>query len=123
MKLLIKLNIIILSILIVSCVTNDFKVVDELQKGMTSKEARSIIASYQFERAEILTRPESGWPETDGTFTNLPGRAKVTESTLNIEIKSAEYYPVGHGLLGFGQLFLFYDNNGKLAYFYRRQIN
>jgi hypothetical protein len=38
-------------------------------------------------------------------------------------VSKVEYYPVYHGILGFGQLFLFYDEDRRLASFYRKQIN
>lgn len=123
MKLLTKLNITFFSFILVSCTTSDFKVVEALETGMSKQEARSTIASYAFQREQIIERPDNGWPKSDGTITNLPGRANAVENTLNIDIRSAEYYPVGHGLLGFGQLFLFYDNNDRLVHYYRKQIN
>ncbi|MCA1658467.1 MAG: hypothetical protein LC627_04115, partial [Verrucomicrobiaceae bacterium] len=67
--------------------------------------------------------PAAGWPDTDNTFTNLAGRGKMAEVRVGRVIRVAECYPVSHGLLGFGELFLFYDEDGRLAYFYRRQIN
>ena len=105
------------------CVTNDFKVVDALQVEMDRKEARTTIGSYGFEVKEILERPIEGWSKNDDTFTNLPGRAKYVEERSGKIVKVAEYYPVGHGFLGFGQLFVFYDSEEKIVDFYRRQIN
>ena len=54
---------------------------------------------------------------------DLPKRAAAVEERLQRRIGSAEYYPVTHGLLGFGKLFLFYDENGRLVEFYRININ
>jgi len=105
-----------------SCVTKDFKVVDALRAGMTKEEAKVTIASFGFQRSQALDRPASGW-KSDGTFTNLPSRAHVAEDRSKKTIAAAEYYPVGHGLFGAGQLFLFYDEGGRLVEFYRYQIN
>jgi hypothetical protein len=110
-------------LLLAGCVTADFKVVDALRFGMTADEARATIASFSFERESALERPDSGWPAADGSFTDLAGRARAREVKLQVIIQRAEYYPVHHGLLGFGQLFLFYDDRGRLVDFYRHQIN
>jgi hypothetical protein len=90
---------------------------------MSRSQAQEIIASFGFGRKQELERPLEGWPESDKTFTNLPGRAHAMEKQLQQRVATAEYYPVGHGLLGSGQLFLFYDADGRLIDFYRRQIN
>jgi hypothetical protein len=108
---------------LMGCTTNDFKVVDALKIGMSKNEARSVIESFSFELETDLTRPASGWGKSDDTFFNLSGRAKQVESEFGIKVLSAEYYPVGHGLFGSGQLFLFYDQNEKLVHCYRKQIN
>lgn len=105
------------------CATKDFKVVDALEKGITQAEAKEIISSYGFTVEQSLTRPEAGWPASDDTFVNLPGRAKRVEEQQESVVSKAEYYPVGHGMFGFGQLFLFYNAEGKLLHFYRYQIN
>jgi hypothetical protein len=115
--------LILTTLLLVACRTADFKVVDALRLGMTSTEAQKTIASFSFERDSVLERPDSGWPSSDGTSINLAGRAHQAELKLRAIVKTAEYYPVHHGLLGFGELFLFYDSNGKLVEFYRHQIN
>ena len=47
----------------------------------------------------------------------------MAENKIGKKIGTVEYYPVHHGILGFGMLFLFYDSNEKLVYFYRKQIN
>jgi len=117
-----KLFLVFLALMVSGCVTKDFKVVDALRAGLTKEEAKVTIASFGFERSQILERPGSGWI-SDGTFTNLPGRARAIEERTKKKIMTAEYYPVGHGLLGAGQLFLFYDQDGRLAEFYRHQIN
>ena len=103
--------------------SNDFKVVDELSEGMTREQAGKTIESYGFRRELSLSRPAAGWPHTDESFDELPVRAKQVEEELSTTIEYAEYYPVHHGLLGFGQLFLFYDESGRLVKHYRRQIN
>jgi hypothetical protein len=116
-------HIILMMVLLSACVTNDFKVVDALRVGMTQDEARSTIASFGFQREEALSRPESGWPVSEKGFTNLPGRAHRIENEQKKRVAITEYYPVHHGLLGFGQLFLFYGTDGRLMKFYRYQIN
>ncbi len=110
-------------LILAGCATNDFKVVDALKDGITQAEAKEIIASYGFTVEQSLTRPELGWPDSDESFANLAGRAKRIEAETGLTVATAEYYPVGHGMFGFGQLFLFYDGTGKLLYHYRRQIN
>lgn len=67
------------SLLLISCATKDFIIVDVLRKGMSMDEAKSTIESYSFERKYITTRPKSGWVENDETFTNIPGRALWVE--------------------------------------------
>ena len=108
---------------LVGCVTNDFKVVDALSVGMSDEQAKETIQSYGFQREERINRPDEGWPDPDNSFVDLPGRAQSVEKELNTVIECAEYYPVGHGLLGYGQLFLFYDETGHLVKCYRRQVN
>jgi hypothetical protein len=105
------------------CVTNDFKVVDALQPNMTAPEARSTIAAHGFERHETSTRPETGWSLQARDMTRLAVRAHYIEDLLGIRVATAEYYPVYHGLMGFGELFLFYNDQNRLVYFYRHQIN
>lgn len=122
MKTSAKLLFAFLTLLISGCVTKDFKVVDALRAGLTKEEAKGTIASFGFERSEILERPADGWV-SDGTFTNLPSRAHFVEERTKKKIVTAEYYPVGHGMFGAGQLFLFYDESGHLIEFYRYQIN
>jgi hypothetical protein len=104
------------------CTTDDFKVVDALHTGMSREEARATISAYGFERREFLTRPEAGWSSVQ-TMMDLPKRAAAIEERRRIPVGSAEYYPVGHGLMGFGELFLFYDVEGRLVEFYRHNIN
>ncbi len=105
-----------------ACVTNDFKVVDALQVGMSPEQAQSTIASFGFERKEVRQRPADGWPETEAGRP-MSVRAFHAEKELGQRIEAIEYYPVYHGLLGFGELYLFYDENQHLAKFYRYQIN
>jgi hypothetical protein len=122
MKFTPRFLIVFCALLLGGCVTKDFKVVEALRAGLSKEEAKAMIASFGFERSQVLERPASGWV-SDGTFTNLPSRAHVVEERTKKKIVSAEYYPVGHGLFGAGQLFLFYDEDGRLVDFYRYQIN
>ena len=105
------------------CVTDDFRVVDALHEGMTKEQAGETIAAYGFVLETALDRPAAGWPESDGSFENLPGRARRVEEDVDAIIPYAECYPVGHGMLGFGLLYLFYDESGRLARYYRWQVN
>jgi hypothetical protein len=105
------------------CVSNDFKVVDALRPGMNQAEALETIAAYGFKRETAKTKPSGGWPRVDGTMNNLTGHALAVEKKVLKDIETAEVYPVHHGLLGYGLVYLFYDANGKLVEFYRRQIN
>ena len=107
---------------VVGCKTNDFKVVDALRVGMSQEEARTTISAYGFERREFLIRPTNGWPSVQ-TVMDLPKRAAAVEERRRTTIESAEYYPVHHGLFGFGELFLFYGSDGRLVEFYRHHIN
>jgi len=105
------------------CVTNDFAVVNALRPGMTREEASQAIGSYGFQRESVASRPGDGWsPSRDG-FAELSYRAGAMEKHLQKTIYSAETYPVTHGVLGYGILYLFYDADGRLMEFYRRQIN
>jgi hypothetical protein len=110
------------ALLLSSCDTRDFKVVDALRTGMTREEARATIASFSFQRDKALDRPESGWV-SDQTSLDLPRQAREVEEKLSKTISTVEYYPVHHGLLGFADLLLFYDESGHLVHFYRDQIN
>lgn len=123
MKRLCNILVPVFILVLAGCVTNDFKVVEALKEGITASEAKEIITSYGFTIEQSLSRPEEGWHETDESFVNLPGWAKRIEEEKRSIVSKAEYYPVGHGMFGFGQLFLFYDEEGKLLYHYRRQIN
>jgi len=109
--------------LFAGCVTNDFKVVEALEIGLEMSEVETVVAAYGFNKEQSLTRPDDGWPETDDSYTNLAGRAEVVEDSKGIEIHQADYYPVGHGFLGYGWLFTFFDQDGKLVHYYRKQIN
>ena len=109
--------------LLSGCVSADFKVVDALKAGMTDAEAQSAIATFGFSRGDRLSRPSSGWPDERTDFTALAWRAGRIETEKKEKVTAAEYYPVHHGLLGSGQLFLFYGEDGKLLEFYRYQIN
>jgi len=90
---------------------------------MSQTEAKETIASFGFKRELFKARPTDGWPVKDGTFQNLSGRALNVEKRQQQRIESAEVYPVGHGLLGYGLLYLFYGSDGRLVHFYRYQIN
>ena len=124
MKVFYPLLLLALSLLS-GCVTNDLKVVDALHRGMTVREARSTVESFGFKRSLREVRPSGGWASEDPQhpLPNLPGRAKYQEEQLAIRISEIDYYPVGHGLMGLGMLFLFYDSHMRLAHYYRYQIN
>jgi hypothetical protein len=110
-------------LLVTGCVTADFKVVDALRPGMSQAEAQRTIASFGFQRGEALTRSESGWPTELQSNSGLAKRAAYEENRLQEKISAAEFYPVHHGMLGYGELFLFYGVDGKLRSYYRHQIN
>jgi hypothetical protein len=111
------------SLLLAGCVTADFKVVDALHAGMSQAEAQTTILSYGFQREDSVTRPESGWPMDRNSSSDLAWRAGFEENRLKERLSLAEVYPVYHGMLGYGELFLFYGEDGKLRSYYRRQIN
>lgn len=111
------------ALLIAGCVTKDFKVVDALHVGMSPEEAKATIHAYGFELAASLHRPAGGWPKERKTFDATDWRAGREEERSGKQVSLVEFYPVGHGLLGAGQLFLFYGDDGRLMYFYRYQIN
>ena len=104
------------------CKTNDFRIVEEIQKGMSKETVHSKCSAYGFESRERLIRPDEGWSAIK-TFMDLPEQAAAIEKQLNITVKSAEYYPVTHGVFGYGQLFVFYDEKDQVVDFYRVQIN
>ncbi len=109
--------------LLTGCVSNDFKVVDALRVGMNQTEARATIQSYGFESVEHIARPSDGWPKERANAPESAWRARKVEEHGKEEVSLVEYYPVHHGLLGFGQLFLFYGKDGRLLDFYRYHIN
>ena len=92
---------------------------------MTAREARSTVETFGFKRSLHERRPSTGWASEDPQhpLPNLPGRAKAQEERLGIHFSEVDYYPVSHGLMGFGMLFLFYDTHGRLAHHYRYHIN
>lgn len=103
--------------------TKDFQVVEALSVGMTAAEAKATIESYGFKLEETLERPTDGWPK-ERTHWHAPGwSAGGCEAHHKRRIERVEYYPVGHGLFGFAELFLFYDETGHLVDFRRIQIN
>src|SRR5689334_3974102 len=104
--------LLVLAALCTSCVTNDFRVVDELKPGMTQAEASEVIRSLGFERRADVSRPQNGWQTTDHAFGDITGRASDVEQRRQQEVRVVELYPVGHGLLGFGLLYLFYGPDG-----------
>jgi hypothetical protein len=109
--------------LLAGCTTADFKVVDALHPGMSQAEAQATIASYGFALKDSMRRPENGWPQNDNSPWQLATRAAFQEKELNERVALAEFYPVYHGMLGYGHLFLFYGEDGKLRSHYRHQIN
>jgi hypothetical protein len=90
---------------------------------MTQVEAAEVVKSYGFERGTVQDRPAAGWVENDGTPNNVQGRARAVEQRLHQQVAIAEVCPVGHGLLGFGILYMFYGTDGRLLEHYRYQIN
>ena len=110
-------------LLLAGCVTNDFKVVDSLKAGMTPQEAQETIKSFGFTLSKSLPRPAAGWPAERKAFDATDWRAGREEARTGKPVSLVEYYPVGHGMLGAGELFLFYGDDGQLASFYRHQIN
>jgi len=68
-------------------------------------------------------RPAQGWPSERDDFPGLGQRAGFKEKQLSKRILMSEYYPVQHGLFGYGELYLYYGEDGRLLDFYRYQIN
>jgi hypothetical protein len=114
---------VIFALLLSGCTTSDYKVVDAIKPEMTALEAKAVINSYGFEIGKSEIRPTKGWPSEREDFTALGWRAGQAEQKLSKRIALAEYYPVGHGMFGAGQLFLFYSEDGRLLDYYRYQIN
>jgi hypothetical protein len=123
MKIAMRLLTVLSALLLGGCVTKDFKVVDALKVGMSPTEAQTTIRSYGFSLAESLRRPADGWPAERKAFAATAWRAGREEARTGKPVSFVEYYPVGHGILGAGQLFLFYGEDGRLMHFYRYQIN
>lgn len=119
----IRYGILLIAFFISGCATNDFKVVDALRIGMNAGEAQETIHAYGFQLEQSMERPALGWPNANTALGDLAGRAGATEMRLGRRILRAEYYPVFHGLLGFGELYLFYSEDDQLVEFYRHQIN
>jgi hypothetical protein len=115
--------LLIIAALCASCVTNDFRVVEALKSGMSQVEAADVVTSFGFERLTVVNRPVDGWATKDDTPANIHGRASAIEQRLHQEVRVAEMYPVGHGSLGVGFLYLFYGPDGRLLEHYRHQIN
>ncbi len=124
MKSLAKIVALLAALLLVGCVTKDFKVVDALHAGMAPEEARAAIQAYGFALGGAIDRATSGWPkEREKAFADTGWRAGREEERTGKRIVRAEYYPVGHGFLGAGELYLFYGEDERLISFYRYQIN
>jgi hypothetical protein len=123
MKVTAKVLFAAMALLLSGCVTNDFKVVDALKLGMSPEEAQTTIKSFGFTLGQSLSRPANGWPAEKKTFEATDWRAREVEARSGRRVSLVEYYPVGHGLLGAGQLFLFYGDDRQLVDFYRYQIN
>lgn len=107
---------------LVGCKTNDFRIVEDIQKGMSKETVHSKCSSYGFKSRERLIRPDQGWSAIQSIM-GLPEKAEAIEKQLHGVVKSAEYYPVTHGFLGFGELYVFYDDKDQVVDFYRIQIN
>jgi hypothetical protein len=115
--------LIITALFSTGCVTNDFKVVDALHRGMAREDANAVINRHGFRLGETWTRPAGGWTDDSHTLLKPHLRAQAVESQYHTEVKRLDHYDVGHGLMGYGWLFLFYDERDVLIDFYRHQIN
>lgn len=104
------------------CTTNDLRIVDALGRGMSKADTHAVISDFGYQCQESLMRPEDGWSSIK-TMTRLPERALEVESRLESIVSSAEYYPVSGGMLGYGELFLFYNPDDQLMDFYRVDVN
>jgi hypothetical protein len=118
-----RLRMFFVAFLLTGCTTNDFEVLKAIQPGMTSMSARKAIRAYGFEIEECIKRPVNGWPSEREDFVAAGWRAGRIEAIRGSVVTSVESYPVGHGLLSAGQLFLFYGEDNRLLEFYRYQIN
>lgn len=105
------------------CATNDFKVVDALRIGESPEEVQAAIKSCSFKKTESFLRPIAGWPSDRKGSEETAWRAGRLEAQSGTKVSAVELYPIHHGLLGYGHLYVFYGEDGRLVNFYRRQIN
>jgi hypothetical protein len=113
-----------LALLFCGCTTNDFRAVDSLREGISQAQAQESIERFGFaSREPEVTRPEAGWTEKGQGYFDVAWRAGVVEKKIQKPIHYAEAYPVSHGFLGYGWIYLFYDSDRVLVHYYRLQIN
>lgn len=113
-----------LALILSGCTTNDFRAIDSLHEGLTQRQARESIEKFGFTSHESeVERPASGWPEKGEGYFDVGWRAGLAEKNIHKPISFAEAYPVSHGLLGYGWIYLFYDADKTLIHYYRLQIN
>ena len=124
MKPVFQILISVLCLSLSACVYGDFKALDSLKVGMAREEARKNIESYGFTKFEKeYFRPAEGWPDAKKGYFDVEWRTGVAEHKIQKKIFSSEAYPVSHGLLGYGWIYLFYAEDGTLLDYYRLQIN
>ena len=124
MKLIFQILISVLCLALGGCVYGDFKAVDSLNVGVARENARKNIESYGFTKFEKeYFRPAGGWPDGGKGFFDVEWRAGAAEKKIRKTIFSSEAYPVSHGFLGYGWIYLFYAEDGTLLHYYRLQIN
>jgi hypothetical protein len=116
--------LLLIAMLLAGCTSNDFRAVGDLRVGLPRSQARAEIEKYEFKQKEAeVVKPASGWPVEGKGYLDVALRAGVAEKKIKKEIFSAEAYPVTHGFLGYGWIYLFYDKDGVLIDYYRLQIN
>lgn len=114
----------IIALLFFGCTTDDFRAVDSLREGVTQNQARESIERFGFtSREPEVERPAAGWTKQGKGYFDVGWRAGLAEEKIHKPIYFAEAYPVSHGLLGYGWIYLFYDSERILVHYYRLQIN
>ena len=115
--------IVTLALSLSGCATNDFKVLDALHPGMTRAEATSTVESFSFSIFASAIRPIDGWTDSVKHKLDIYWWAQWAEDKMQEPVERVDLFPVGHGILGMGELYLFYNNTDHLIYFYRLNIN